>query len=229
MTTVQLVENVLLKKFQTEPFHNFYLIYNLQPKTLKYGGTCSDKTLSLLYTLKEMGIPARLHSSIINDQEIHRLVSVIINGKVYFADVGNGWPSIKLFPKDHEIVYSNYGITYRSTIQNKSVYVYQERRGKEKLSTIIPFSSKSEKEIMKDIENRFNGSIVYPFSDKLRFSLVVGDKFLFLRDKTLYFYCEKQNIKEIVGIERKDVQQKIKEHFCFDTSVFFDSNNLRDV
>ncbi|BBM87110.1 arylamine N-acetyltransferase [Candidatus Uabimicrobium amorphum] len=226
MTSINYVESLMLNKFKTEPFHNLYLLSKTTPKTLIYGGTCSDKTLSFLNTLKSLGIEAKLHSSLINNQNIHRLVAVNIEGQTYFADVGNGWPSIKLFPKHYEVRYTCYGITYRSEIKPYSLKVYQTRRGEERLSTEIPFESKNEQQIMDDIKNRFDGSVEYPFSTGLRFSQVVDDKFLFLRDDTLLFFCECDKPQDITNIDREKASDIIKKHFQFDVRVLFEENQV---
>ena len=69
--TVRLAQQILLEKFQREPFHNFYLINDIQPTTGVYGGTCSDKTLSYLEAVKTAGLDAHLHSARIGGKEIH--------------------------------------------------------------------------------------------------------------------------------------------------------------
>ena len=46
----------------------------------------------------------------------------------------------------------------------------------------IPLKSKSETEILADIKSRFESNIDYPFESGIRFAMVVGKKFLFLRD-----------------------------------------------
>jgi nucleoside-diphosphate-sugar epimerase len=50
---------------------------------------------------------------------------------------------------------------------------------------------KSESEIRTDIEGRFSSGVVYPFSNSLRFSLIVGSQFLFLRGDRLEIYQDK--------------------------------------
>ncbi|KMV28378.1 hypothetical protein AB733_24090 [Photobacterium swingsii] len=85
--TVQLAQKILLDKFKQEPFHNLYLLNNVQPSTTAYGGTCSDKTLSYLEAAKVAGFDAHLHSARIGGQDIHRLVRLEIGNQRYFADI----------------------------------------------------------------------------------------------------------------------------------------------
>ncbi|NQY54719.1 MAG: hypothetical protein HRT42_14245, partial [Campylobacteraceae bacterium] len=94
------VEKIILDSFKQEPFHNLYFKYNILPTSFKFGGTCSDKALSVYTILKENNIEVTLHSSFINNIESHRLLKVYIEGKYYFADVGNAWPSVRMFPVD---------------------------------------------------------------------------------------------------------------------------------
>jgi len=218
---VKHVERLMLNKFKEEPFHNLYFIYKTKPKGFNFGGTCSDKVLSFYKKLRDLKFETKLHSSVINNKEIHRLVSVTLNNKVYYADVGNGWPSIKLFPKDYEIEYKSYGMTYRSILKESSLEVYITRDNKKKLSVTIPFHSKTHEEIMQDIHNRFDQNIEYPFTGGIRFSQIIHDKFLFLRDDTLYIYSYDSAVKKIVGFEPGNLSETLKHNFNFDIASVF--------
>ena len=77
---------------------------------------------------------------------------------------------------------------FRTEVDEKNVTVFHEKNGSETLQMEIPFTSRSETEILTAIEQRFTSGIVYPFSKKLRFSMIVGDRFLFLRDDRVEFY-----------------------------------------
>ena len=116
--TVQLAQKILLKKFEKEPFHNLYLLHNVQATSTEFGGTCSDKTLSYLVAAKAAGLDAHLHSARIDGQETHRLVRLEIENQRYFADIGNGWPSIQLYPAESPIVYECYGMRFRTEVEN---------------------------------------------------------------------------------------------------------------
>lgn len=225
---IKLIESIMLDKFISEPFHNLYLLAGTAPKDQKQGGTCSDKTISLIKELKKLGISAQLHSSLIDNKEIHRLVSIHLDKEIYFADIGNGWPSIKLFPKHQAISYQCFGIKYRTEIKEGNLVVYQTREGIEKTSTIIPFRSRSQEEILRDIEQRFSSNIVYPFKDSVRISRVVNDCFLFLRDTTIYKF-QNDSKREIFEIDGSNAVILIKKLLKFDISTILDKKSIQQL
>ena len=220
MMSVHQVENMILRSFQNEPFHSLYFYFNIRPiDGSSNGGTCSDKVLSVKEMLMSQGIKCYLHSSIINNLETHRLLRILINNKVYFADVGNAWPSIFLFPADREIKYTVFGITFYSKITSRYLEIHQIRNGENKLSVSIPFESKSEADIMKDINTRYNSDKKYPFSGKIRFAQIIGDSFYFLRDTTLHIYSSKEYTKKEISLEtNEDLKKNLKHYFDFDIS-----------
>lgn len=213
--TVQLAQQILLDKFEKEPFHNLYLLNNMEPKTTAYGGTCSDKTLSYLTAAKADGLHAHLHSARIGGQEIHRLVRLEINNQRYFADVGNGWPSIQLFSAATSIEYACYGMRFRTRIKNGVITIYHRKRGIEKLQMEIDIAAKPEAEIRHAIVNRFSSNLSYPFSDQLRFSMVVGKRFLFIRDTHLEIYSS-SGYEEISNISIRNIKKVVLEYFGYD-------------
>lgn len=213
--TIQLAQQILLDKFKQEPFHNIYLLNNVLPTTTLYGGTCSDKTLSYLEAVKAAGLDAHLHSARIDGQEIHRLVRLEIGNLRYFADIGNGWPSIQLFPSTTPIVYECYGMRYRTEIENGVITVYHYKRGIEKLQMEIDIAEKSEAEIRQGIANRFLTNIIYPFSNQLRFSMVVGKRFLFIRDTRLEIYSN-GGYEEVLNISTSDLLNVVTKYFDYD-------------
>lgn len=215
--TVRLAQQILLDKFQQEPFHNFYLLNGIQPTTLLYGGTCSDKTLSYLEAVKAAGLDAHLHSARIGGNEIHRLVRLEIDNQRYFADIGNGWPSIHLFPVDTPIEYECYGMTYRTKIKDGVITVYHKKNGVEKQQMEIDIAEKSDAEIRQRIANRFSTNIIYPFSNQLRFSMVVGQRFLFIRDTQLEIYSS-DGYEEVSSITKSDIKTEIMKYFNYDIS-----------
>ena len=213
--SVDLAQQLLFEKFKTEPFHNLYLLHQKSPTTHLYGGTCSDKTLSYLGAAKNAGLDAHLHSARINGQEIHRLVRLEIDNERYFADIGNGWPSIKLYSATRPVRYECYGMCFRTNIDNGTVSVYHRKNGVEKKQMEIDSGDKSHTKVMQEISNRFSSNIVYPFSDQLRFSMIVGDQFLFIRDTKLEVYS-KGNYEEVTNIDRKSLRDTIKHYFSYD-------------
>ena len=216
---VRAIEALILEKFRTEPFHNLHLKYGFPRTTPAHGGTCSDKTLSFHSALIQRGVAARLHSAFINGAEIHRLVKLTIGDEAYFADVGNGWPTIRVFPLERDVAYSCFGMRFHSVVGAREMSIYNTRNGTERRQMVIPFDSKSEPEILADIEARFDRGIEYPFSDGLRFSQVVGDRFLFLRDDRLEIYSPTEPFREITGLDPSRIKEILEDHFGFDLGV----------
>ncbi|MDK9683168.1 hypothetical protein [Pseudoalteromonas shioyasakiensis] len=215
--TVQLAQQILFDKFQREPFHNLYLLNDVQPTTKKYGGTCSDKTLSYLEAAKSAGLDAHLHSARIGGKEIHRLVRLEIDNQRYFADIGNGWPSIYLFPASTPIEYECFGMAYRTQISDGVITVYHRKNGVEKQQMEIDITEKSDTEIRQSIANRFSANITYPFSNQLRFSMIVGQRFLFIRDTRLEIYSD-AGYEEISSLNKSDINTDIMTYFRYDIS-----------
>lgn len=217
----EFVEKVILDSFKNEPFHNLYFKYNIIPNSFEFGGTCSDKVLSVYKILKDNNIKVTLHSSFINNIESHRLLKVCIDDKYYFADVGNAWPSVEMFPIDKNYEYTSYGITFRSLIFDDYMEIYQFKNNKETLSLQIPFKCKSEIEIKKDMGNRFSKNIDYPFRNKIRFAQLFDAQFYFLRDDVLYIYINNENyIKIVNNLKEKDLASTLKKYFNFDLAMF---------
>jgi len=211
------VEKIIFDSFLNEPFHNLYHIYDIKPKTYRHGGTCSEKTLSVYNNLKSEDISVKIWSAMVDGNETHRVLKIFIESGIYFADVGNAWPSIKMFPEKENFEYESYGITFKSVLDVETLDIYNCRDGREILSVSIILDSKSEEEIFKDIENRFSSDIDYPFKNHLRFAKIIGDKFYFLRDETVHVYSEKDSYKIDVCIsDEKDLERVLMKYFNFD-------------
>jgi hypothetical protein len=213
------VEALMLHHFETLPFHNLYQRLGLPIRTRAFGGTCSDKTLSFLEDVRGLGVEASLHSALIKGQEIHRLVRMRLGGLHFFADVGNGWPSTRLFPRDVSTAYRSFGIGYRSVHLGDRLRIFNTREGVEREQLVIPFASKGEVAILDDIARRFDGGVRYPFDGGLRFSQVIGDRFLFLRDDTLEIHREGAPCERVRGLDRERWAAHIERHFGFDVRV----------
>jgi hypothetical protein len=217
---VSAVEAIMLEKFRTEPFHNLHLLYGKQIPSPSFGGSCSDKTLSFLATADQAGFDVALHSGFIGGREIHRLARVCIDDQIFFADVGNGWPALKLYPADREIQFRCFGMGFRTEIAERRVSVFHKKNGKESLQLEIDICSKPESEIRADIKGRFRSGVEYPFSNSLRFSLIVGDRFLFLREDRLEIYsnCGFQSLN---GLKAPQVPAVILHYFGCDVRSLF--------
>lgn len=213
------IEKVLYECFEKEPFQNFYQLNNVKPTTFEFGGTCSDKSLSFYYKLKKMGYDVHLHSSWINEQEIHRVVRINLNNLSFLADVGNGWPSIHLYPLHEEVSFKAFGMDFQSRLLNDKIQVFRTNMGKRSLLFESYFKCKSEEEIMDDIRNRFSRGIQYPFNGKIRFSQIVNGRFLFLKDDRLRIHTD-SDYKEITGIKLDEISTIIRDYFDFDLEKF---------
>ena len=93
--------------------------------------------------------------------------------------------------------------------------VFHLCKGRESLQMEINFPQKPEKEILRDIESRFDSGIIYPFSKDLRFSLAVDDQFLFLRGNNLEIFTE-ENYNIIEQIDTVNLGKLIKQYFYYD-------------
>jgi hypothetical protein len=213
--SVQAVEALMLEHFRTEPFHNLPLIYGERLRSAVPGGTCSDKTLSFVDAGVKAGFEVSLHSGFIGGQEIHRLARVRIGSRLFFADVGNGWPALKLYPADREVSYRFFGMGFRTEIAHGRVTVLHEKRGRESPQLEIDVAGRPEAAIRADIAGRFSSGIAYPFSNSLRFSLVVGNRFLFLRGDRLEIYGD-CGFECVAGICEAKVPDVLRDYFGCD-------------
>ena len=51
MDIIKKIEHLLLEEFKTVPFHNLFMLKNINNKDFSLGGTCSDKVLNFKETL----------------------------------------------------------------------------------------------------------------------------------------------------------------------------------
>ena len=213
--SVTAVEALMLRHFREKPFHNLFMIFERQDNVVP-GGTCSDKTLSFVDDCRLAGFKVALHSGFIKGEEIHRLARLRIDGRDFFADVGNGWPSLHLYPADREVSYRCFGMGFRTEIRSGRVSVFHEKGGNEALQLEIEVNGRPESEIMEDIKNRYSSGAVYPFSDRLRISRVVENSFLFLRSDRLEIYSD-NGFEVVEGIEEARVPAILKQYFGCET------------
>lgn len=211
ITSVRRVEALMLKHFEQIPFHNLSLLYGRTFDSVP-GGTCSDKTLIFIAEANSMGFDVSLHTGYIGGQEIHRLARVCINDLTFFADVGNGWPSLRMYPMERDIEFSCFGMRYRTRVRQNRVFVYHQKNGTEQLQLEIDARIRPEADIMVDINERFTSGIEYPFAHGLRYSQVVGDRFLFLRGECLEIHSDK-GIEILKGVVLERVPKVLSEYF----------------
>ncbi|QZT37842.1 arylamine N-acetyltransferase [Halosquirtibacter xylanolyticus] len=223
MMNKEQVEQLILNEFMAVPFHSLYFYLRRRPVSLAYGGTCSDKVLHLYSKLLELGVKVQLQTSYMNDVESHRLLLIKIGGIDYIADIGNGWPSIKMFPTNEDYTYCAFGVGFHSRIFDDHVKIYREIDGFKKLVVDVPTVVKDEALIMRDIECRFNKDNNGPFLDTVRFGQVVGDRYLYLKDKTLFVYAEEQGL-EVISMDGLSLFEIIDQYFYFDTKGFMEKS-----
>jgi arylamine N-acetyltransferase len=212
------IEQLLYKHFCTVPFHNLNLLYGQPLQTPIPGGTCSDKSLAFLSDIRALGAEAFLHSANIGGKEIHRLVRIRLNKHVFFADVGSGWPMLSLLPSGKEVSIECYGMKYRTEVRSNWIRVFHTKQGRENLQLEINTAPRSEREILDQIKSRYSSGIDYPFTQSLRFSLVVGDEFLFLRGHHLERYSKTGfSVEEL---KRPLIPEIIEKIFGFNVSNY---------
>lgn len=197
---VEKVESLLLREFETVPFHNIFMLNNKKIVASDLGGTCSDKVLHFKKVLSDNGISSKLHSAFINGVDCHRMLTVELDNQRYFIDVGSGWASPKLFPSFKPTEYSVYGMTFKTELSDGNLLLFHKTNDEFKLMTTIPLTAKGEDKILLDIENRFDKGINYPFHNSLRFSKVIGNEFYFLKGNCLRIYGESQIVEKTLSL-----------------------------
>ena len=223
-SVIEKIENLLLREFETVPFHNLFMLNDKKIVASGLGGTCSDKVLHFRKVLSENDISSKLHSAFINGAECHRMISVEIDKQKYFIDVGSGWSSTKLFPAFKPTEYSVYGMTFKTELSNDNLLLYHKTGNEFKLMTTIPLATKNEDEILLDIEKRFEDKTVYPFQNGLRFSKIIGNEFYFLKSNCLRIYSKKGVVEKFLSLN--DIYKLITSKFNFDlTGLKIDYKN----
>lgn len=184
------IEALMLDQFRTEPFHNLRFFYGPSLGRAVQGGTCFYKTGRIVDVGQKSGFDVHWHHAFVRVQGVpwaHWVARFQIDGRLFFADIGNGWPSLRLYPADREVAYRFFGMGFRTEIANGHVTVFHERHGKESLQLEFDVQPRPEPEVFADIKRRSNMGDIYPINS-LRFSLVVGRRFLFLRGDRLEIY-----------------------------------------
>ena len=214
MTTLENIEALLLKEFETVPFHNLFMLNNISKVPSALGGTCSDKVLHFKKVLADNGIISKLHSAFINGVECHRMLSLEIDKQNYFIDVGSGWASTKLFPAFAPIEYSVCGMTFKTEIFADHIVLFHKTDNEFKSMVTIPLKTKVEEIILEEINNRFADTSIYPFQNSLRFSKVKDNSFYFIKGDTLRIYS--QNKQTEMKLSQEEIFKMITEVFNFD-------------
>lgn len=214
MTTLENIEALLLKEFETVPFHNLFMLNNISKEPSVLGGTCSDKVLHFKKVLADSGIISKLHSAFINGVDCHRTLSLEIDKQNYFIDVGSGWASTKLFPDFAPIEYSIYGMTFKTEIFADHIVLFHKTDNEFKSMATIPLKTKAEEIILEEINNRFADTSIYPFQNSLRFSKVKDNSFYFIKGDTLRIYSQDKQTE--MKLSEEEIFKMITEVFNFD-------------
>ena len=219
MNSIKKIENLILLDFETIPFHNLFMLNNKNILATSLGGTCSDKVLHFKKVLSLNGYESKLHSAIINDKECHRILSIEVNNKLYFVDVGSGWPIIKLIPAFETTEFSVFGMSFKTELYAEKINLYHRAEKDYQLMIVIPLIEKKEEEILKEIESRFDDKSIYPFQNSLRFSKIIDESFYFLKGNRLRIYHQNSMTEKILTLD--EISQLIK------TTMNFDLTNLK--
>jgi arylamine N-acetyltransferase len=214
MTTLENIEALLLKEFETVPFHNLFMLNNISKAPSTLGGTCSDKVLHFKKVLADNGIISKLHSAFINGVKCHRMLSLEIDKQNYFIDPGSGWASTKLFPAFAPIEYSVYGMTFKTEIFADHILLFHKTDNEFKSKVTIPLKPKAEEIILEEINNRFADTSIYPFQNSLRFSKVIDKSFYFIKGDTLRIY--RQDKQTEMKLSQEEIFKMITQVFNFD-------------
>ena len=205
---------IITRHFREFPFHNLRLLFGEEAAASIPGGTCSDKAQAFLKDARDAGLEAHLHTALIDGEEKHRLVRLSIGGQTYFADVGDGWPTLQLIPASHETQFEVFGIRFRTEFRPAGLAILNARAGREVEQCTILAQRRSEAEITAQILRRFDGSKVYPFSGAVRFSALVDDRFLFLRGTQL-ISLERNGTEKVTGFLLEDTPAIIHDYFGY--------------
>ena len=213
MTTLEIIEALLLKEFETVPFHNLFMLNSISRAPSLLGGTCSDKVLHFKKVLTENGVISKLHSAFINGVECHRMLSTEIDNKKYFIDVGSGWASTKLFPAFASIEYSFCGSTFKTEVFADYIVLFHKTNKEFKEMVTIPLQTKSEEVILDEINTRFADTSIYSFQNSLRFSKVIGNSFYFIKGNNLRIYNQFKHLE--MTLSDDEIYTTIKDVFNF--------------
>ena len=208
------IESLLLKEFETVPFHNLFMLNNVSVPPSVRGGTCSDKVLHFKKVLAENGIVSTLHTALINDIACHRMLIVKVDNQKYFIDVGSGWPLVKLLPATKTIEYSVLGMTFKTEFANGDLLLLKKTNHEFKAMITIPLQTKSEEAVLDDISNRYADTSIYPFQKSLRYSKIKDNAFYFIKGNSLKIYNQDKQTEIILS--EQEIFKMITEIFNFD-------------
>ncbi len=179
------------------PFHNLFYLYDISIPPSSHGGTCTDRTKYFKQLIdkkyKDSGLVTSFHRASIGGEETHTILKIIINDKVYFIDVGMGFPLIKLIPSDVDFSYTAMGIQFHSSVNGDEIVVKSNIQNKE-MEELMRFkidSAYSQVEILEKMERRFEQKALIPFLQKgLRYMFIHEDAFYMIKHSDISFTRE---------------------------------------
>jgi acetyltransferase-like isoleucine patch superfamily enzyme len=170
------IEKEIVKYLETYPFHNIFLLYQRDIAGLEVGGTCSDRTPHFQKILinKFPSINVELHIASINNKKTHTILRIEIAKKIYFCDVGMGFPITKLIPCDRAINFKAYGIDFKSIIKKEEIifYINEHNANGEKELMRINMQPQEQIKVMNNISNRFKYTKNLPLGKRLRYYFI---------------------------------------------------------
>jgi acetyltransferase-like isoleucine patch superfamily enzyme len=170
------IEEEIVKYLETYPFHNIFLLYKKDIAGSEIGGTCSDRTPHFQKILinKFPAIDVKLHIASINNKKTHTILRIEISKKIYFCDVGMGFPITKLIPCDKAINFKAYGIDFKSIIKEEEIvfYINEHNINGEKELMRIDMRLQNQTKVRSNIANRFKYTKNLPLGKYLRYYFI---------------------------------------------------------
>jgi len=177
--------------WRTVPFHSVFLVYGLPIENSRLGGTCTDRAIFFFDFVKDKypeSLNFRLHRALIKGNETHTVILVTIGNQTYLIDIGANWPVMKLIPCFKEFKFNTFGINFNSKLDGSLLKVFMKRPEDPEFQEFltVDMAPQSTKYVSKKISQRFDPDNQLPFANGLRYAVVHGDTFYFLKqDNTL--------------------------------------------
>jgi len=170
------VEKEIVHYLEKYPFHNLFILHNLENVfASEFGGTCSDRTTHFMQKLKQSNLSNHInikrHIAKINGKATHTILRIELANKIYFCDVGMGFPITKLLPLDKEIKFTSYGIDFRTEVNNENIVLYINEHNKDGEKELMSIEKRvqAQEMIEQSIQNRAKYIKELPLSKKLRY------------------------------------------------------------
>ena len=225
MDKLACIEDVLHRSFQQVPFHNLYCLLGVENRNLSLGGTCTDKVQHFLSELRQFNIKSILHTAKLHEKYFHRVAVVEVEQVRFYADVGSGWPSVQLYPAGRAVKYSAYGVEFNSLPVQQGLQVHHSIEGQEGWRLYIPYDLKDREKERQITSQRYEKDL--PFKQGIRFSKVVDERFIFLKDLSVRIYQENYKVKEYKLSSLDDALTYIEDVFVFPLGDM--RNKLKEV